>query len=560
MSGEVASLPSETKISILGGKAVSTIEAQKLLDTSEANSRDFLVQLRGTDMVLYEALVSLYHLYLLCANNSKEHVQLVNNLVRERLGKQEFDIQKEPSGNRFSNLLKATLLHKRQSNQSNDPKAEIEADYIPQRANTYSMALHQALKEKLTPDELKQRLKEDGVRKMRDKFVDPQPASNPKTDEAKEAERVQAIAELKEFEGAANLVFDGEEIQDMGLGVAVFLVKVEEVDGRKQGQLLRQAYVSSDTLKDLAYGISAVTRLEKSEAGPVIRCAQLAETFFDRAAKDARQIVIEAGDEDAWACASLTGDTEKPTKFLLTHISKPIEGLPPNTRYLLNGNNLAALYETLGNEKTAGNWRFERMDAEEKDEFGGDTSRIKLLADAVDGQKAIDLDQGSNVNIQPITVKAKENTGIGVALSAAQWIELRSSWDEKRKTHKNDTAEQKKQNPLDLIIDQKSGLVKFFCKGHQDKSLLAVKAQKDLPAVKLIMKGTLLGKLSVLYEEYGAASTRWSLSEDVINVETQLRGDLYRICIKAESKTTETKKAPGASRSGASAKLKNAKK
>lgn len=546
MSGKIATASTETKIDLLGGKAVPTIEAQALIDKSDADSTAFLVQLRGTDMTLYDALVSIYHLYLLCANNSKEHVQRVNEMARLRLDKSDFNIQKEPSGNRFSNLLKATLLYKRKVNQSADADAEIEADYIPQRANTYSMALHQALKEKLTPDELKKHLKDRGVRKMRDDFVNPQPASAPKTDEAKEAERIQAISELKEYQRITNVVFDGEEIQDMGLGVAVFLVKVEEVDGKKQGQLLRQAYVSSDKLKDMAYGISAITRLEKSEAGAVVRCAQLAETFYDRAAKEARRIVIEATEKDVWVYADVAGQTEKPTKFLLTHISSPIEGLPLNTRYMLAEKNLATFYETLNSVQTAGNWRFERMDAGEKDEFGGDTSRIKLLADSVDGQKAIDLEQGSNVDINEISGEVKATTEFGATLSAAQWITLRANWDKKRKIHKNDKKEEKKKNPLDIVIDQKNGVLKFFCLGHQDKPLMTVEASKELPAKKYAMKATLLGKLSVLYEEYGAATTKWRLGGDVINVETRLHGDLYRICIKAEKQKPQEKKAPAA--------------
>lgn len=546
MSGKIATASTETKIDLLGGKAVPTIEAQALIDKSDADSTAFLVQLRGTDMTLYDALVSIYHLYLLCASNSKEHVQRVNEMARLRLDKSDFNIEKEPSGNRFSNLLKATLLYKRKVNQSDDADAEIEADYIPQRANTYSMALHQALKEKLTPDELKKHLKDRGVRKMRDDFVNPQPASTPKTDEAKEAERIQAISELKEYQSITNVVFDGEEIQDMGLGVAVFLVKVEEVDGKKQGQLLRQAYVSSDKLKDMAYGISAITRLEKSEAGAVVRCAQLAETFYDRAAKEARRIVIEATEKDVWVYADVDGQTEKPTKFLLTHISSPIEGLPPNTRYKLAKNNLTAFYETLNSVQTAGNWRFERMGAGEKEEFGGDTSRIKLLADSVDGQKAIDLEQGSNVDINEIPGEAKATTKFGATLSAAQWITLRANWDEKRKLHKTDKKEEKKKNPLDIVIDQKNGFLKFFCQGHQDKSLITVEASKELPAKKYAMKATLLGKLSVLYEEYGAATTTWHLGGDAIIVETRLHGDLYRICIKTEKQKSQEKKAPTA--------------
>lgn len=328
---------------------------------------DYSKAIINSDNALYGLLRHLYHTYLLAQTDDiiQNHV---NKQVSSVLGGGNYDVRKQPEKNCFSKLITAYVAIPESS-------ANSVQYHLPERSNTYAMAMHWALRQKWTPEAFFNGLNEKGIRVLRDDEIKArQNKSEGGPIVEMSGEEALKIVTTASSSGETEINISGNA--GLNAGVNLLLAYVREGEDGQKIATLRQISATKSELENWVKLAAKAQTVDDSDAKQLLRTVEAGEIFFDRAPNGSERVTIQTTDAETFVCYSLNAPrSEKQVRFVVSRMQGVPDGLSENVLLGLPPDRVKDLAGNVSSIRAIGDWRFEKSEATE------DTT-YSLLADA----------------------------------------------------------------------------------------------------------------------------------------------------------------------------------
>ncbi len=389
--------PETLDVTVCGrSMTIKYIDHNVLNDTLLSAVSDYHGHLGRSNMSLYTALSKVYNLYLHAAGGVPHHEDLANTLVKtyftdENKGDNRansFNICLEPEGNKFSILLRATVLNVKKVAGQNEPDL-----HIPQTSNMWSGALHWCLRQGFDEVKALEELTTHGIRACYSKEMQARQIGKQGGAESENSDKhVQSsITSVKSMTPllTGNLK---EQVVRSDTGLGVFLCKIDaDEHGNQTIGLIDQLDASDAQLKSEAVSLVDKVGLDGAIAGPVIRLLRLSKHFIGNLNKCSN--ILRYDDNILRLYIGPSGDSDKPATHIVAQFVLDDYDLEKDGMHRLNTGHYERIMRIAGEYAGTTSWRFDRYDSVAAAEVGaGD---YYLVVDVDDVPESFELISGT---------------------------------------------------------------------------------------------------------------------------------------------------------------------
>lgn len=519
---------------------------------TSVRTEQYAKALDRSDEELYRSLRHIYRTFLFAQVDTrlKEHV---NKQVAEKLKIKEFDIRDQPEKNKFSKLLKAYIITYSEEERGNSKKY-----HVPQRNNTYAMAMHYALREKWTPDKFFDELNGTGLRELRDNEIKARGGDDDQTEVEQFGigEALEALHEGDVWSKTSVEVSDGMELTS---GLNLLLANVNS-DG-KSITMLRPVEVSKSEIDQFVKLIAKAHSIDSSHPKQFLRTIQAASVFFDRAAVENIRVTMKTTESETFVCVALEADrTDKQVRFVVSRADGVPEGVPENVVLGFPPGRMRGLSSLTSGTEAITDWEFETGDDPEDEgkrlgrkvtallasvkvkgsdgAFANEQRRWSFLADDAPRAKDITEEQERALNAD------------GYVVSLDQWEQaLEALYDLMEKVEENSETKTKKFSWTEFSVDDDGMYLSRRSEFKKKGKIEAVDHTDDATMVSTALADNLPDKLSRFIDDVRLNAITVSAHGKYVAIRGQSRGIRYAVGLERRAltpKVSSSKKAKAA--------------
>ncbi|NUB24328.1 hypothetical protein [Azospirillum brasilense] len=509
-----------------------------------------------SDEELYRSLRHIYRTFLFAQVDTrlKEHV---NKQVAGKLDIKEFDIRDQPEKNKFSKLLTAYIL-----THSEDERKNSKKYHVPQRNNTYAMAMHYALREKWTPAKFFDELNGTGLRQLRDNEIKARGGDDDQTD-VEQFGIGEALEALREGDVWSKTSVEVSDDMELMSGLNLLLANVNS-DG-KSITMLRPVEVSKNEIDQFVKVIAKAHSIDSSHPKQFLRTIQAASVFFDRAAVDNMRVTMKTTESETFVCVALEADrTDKQVRFVVSRAEGVPEGLPENAVLGFPPGRMRALSSLTSGTEAVTDWEFETEDDPNEEgkrlgrkvttllasvkvkgsdgAFGNEQRRWSFLADDAPRAKDITEEQEHALNAD------------GHVISLNQWEQaLEASYNLAVKIEENPETKSKKFFWTEFSVDEDGVYLSHRSEFKRKGKIDAVDHPHDGKMVSTALADNIPDKLSRFIDDVRLNAITVSAHGKYVAIRGQSRGIRYAVGLERRALTQKVKssKKAGAAKTNA---------